>query len=301
MLSSPVGAGTPRGPVAAPRIGVAVIELIGGEALRRCIASAGGPGQDSEVVVALRDVSDTLPARTIPAAGGTIPLRRRRAAIELAKEPDLGVAVLVEDSTVLCPDWRQAVAASFAGAATEAVWGPVEVSRELPARYRALGRLEYGRFDGSNAGLAAIPGNLIVLKASALHDCLADQPEGLVEGRLPMSGDPARCAFSIGLRASYSARDEHGARLATRFGHGRVYGASDSGGLGPAGRLLRALRAVAGAGFLAARALAAARRAAGVSGAAAEAPWIAAMSLVWAAGEATGAMLGTGRSMESWT
>lgn len=260
-------------------IDVAVIELVGGGAAEACAAALAGEAA-GPVAIERR------------APGDPVPARRRRAA-ERGTAP---AVLLVEDTTRLAPGWAAALAGAFADPAVAAAWGPVAVEPALPARFRALGRLEYGRFDGTRPA-AAPPGNAFAVRRADLLAVLGSG-EGVVEhevaARLAARGRAVRMLPA--LRSLYAAPDPHGARLATRFGHGRLYGSGRGGG-----RALGAARAALAPPVLALRALRAARAAGGPGLWLPELPWILAMSAAWGAGELAGQVLGPGRSGESWT
>ncbi len=250
---------------------VAVIELVGREAAEALAVRLGG----------------RVVARS--GAGDTVPLRRRRA-LETAQEE---IVFLVEDSSRLGAGWETALAAAFADPEVVLAWGPVAVDPALPARFRALGRLEYGRF-GGEALPDSPPGNAFALRRTDALAVLAEG-EGLVEHELARRLAGRRFAKRPGLAATYAGRDAQGARLATRFGHGRIYGAGRGGGVGG---ILRAALAMP---VLSLRAVRAAMRAAPAATWLAELPWILAMATAWSAGELTGQLFGAGKSAESWT
>lgn len=260
---------------------VAVIELVGGDAPEACAAALrreAGPAGATVRVERRQGGADGVPAR------------RARAAAR-GEAPCL---LLVEDTTRLAPGWLAALGAAFADPAVAAAWGPVAVDPGLPARFRALGRLEYGRFDGAREA-SGPPGNALAVRRADLRAALGPSPAGIVEhdlaARLISRGRAVRRV--PGFRASYALPDPFGARLATRFGHGRLYGSGREGG-----RAAGALKALLAPPVLALRGARAARAAGPWLP---ELPWILAMSVAWGAGELAGQILGPGRSGESWT
>ncbi len=221
----------------------------------------------------------------------TLPLRRRRA-IEAAKG---AIVCLVEDTTRLAPGWDSVLGDAFRDPAVAMVSGPVTVDTGLPARFRALGRLEYGRFDGAQPGHDPA-GNAFALRRDAVLDCLGDG-EGVIEHEVArrLSRRGARLLRVAGLQARYWRADSHGAALTTRFGHGRIYGAGRAGN-----RLVGAGRAILALPLLSMRALRAARAAGPARLWLPELPWILAMSAAWCAGEFTGQVFGPGNAERSW-
>jgi|GEM_PF-2597906 len=221
----------------------------------------------------------------------TLPLRRRRA-IEAAAG---AVVCLVEDTTRLAPGWGGALGDAFRDPAVAIVSGTVTVDVALPARFRALGRLEYGRFDGTQPGQDPA-GNAFALRKDSVLGCLG-AGEGVIEHEVArrLSARGMRILRVAGVQAHYWCPDNHGAALTTRFGHGRIYGAGRAGN-----RLAGLCRAVLALPVLSARALRAARAAGPARQWLAEVPWILAMSAAWCAGEITGQILGPGASERSW-
>ena len=257
---------------------VAVVELLGPAAAQMCAADLTAEAE-SVRVVSRSSESDNMP------------LRRRRAA-DGAAAP---VVLLIEDTTRLAPGWAAALCVAFTDPNVVAVCGPVEVAPGLAPRYRALGRLEYGRFDGTGSG-NHLPGNAFAVRLSDLQQTL-ESGEGIVEQdlerHLVMRGGKIRSISA--LTAIYSQPDPHGARLSTRFGHGRLYGAGRGGN-----RVLGVGKAALAMPVLSLRALRAARSAGPVQQWLPEVPWIVAMATAWALGELTGQIAGKGNSERSW-
>lgn len=220
-----------------------------------------------------------------------VPLRRRRAT-DSATAP---VAFLIEDTTVLQSGWATVLCEIFADAAVGAACGPVKVAPDLPPRYRALGRLEYGRFDGSTA-TGSLPGNAFAIRLTDLEQT-HDPQEGIIEHdlerRLLAAGRKISCIAA--LTAVYAKPDVAGARLSTRFGHGRLYGA-DRGG----NPFIGIMKAALAMPVLSLRALRAARLAGPARQWVPEMPWIILMATAWALGELTGQIAGKGNSERSW-
>lgn len=281
--------GPTTGPVPRVAVIVAVIELLGPEETRRLardLAAKAGAAAPEVRVVLRSDTADSVP-------------QRRRRAVDAVDDGSGAQAVLlIEDTTRLAPGWADALRTAFADVRVAAVGGTVQISPALPPRYRALGRLEYGRFDGTRPD-AHLPGNAFAVRLPDLRQVLAPG-EGIVEHELEQrvrvrDRDRTVCA-APGLTAIYDGPDRHGARLSTRFGHGRLYGAGRGGN-----RVSGVARALLAMPVLSLRA----GRAACAAGPARqwlpELPWIVAMSTAWALGELTGQIAGRGNSEGSWT
>ena len=262
---------------------VAVIELLGPEAAETCAADLGVEAE----------AAATVSVRVVSRSSGSdnVPQRRRRA----ADGAGVPVVLLIEDTTRLAPGWAAALCDAFTDPSVAAVCGPIEVAPSLAPRYRALGRLEYGRFDGT--GLEHhLPGNAFAVRLGDLQQTLGPG-EGIVEHdlerRLVTAGRKIRRIAA--LTAIYARPDPQGARLSTRFGHGRLYGAGRGGN--PALGVLKAGLAMP---VLSLRALRAARAAGPVRQWLPEVPWIVLMATAWALGELTGQIAGKGKSEGSW-
>ena len=285
----------PDRPVA-PLINLAVIGLVGGVAMQKCRAALDGQAGGA--------------VTTIPqtgAVGDTVPVRRLRA-LEQTAAPLLA---LIEDTTRVDPGWLAAVLAGFADPRVGAVWGPVRIDPDLGARFRALGRMEYGRFDGrfdrrgpvvtGSAG-SGPPGNCMAFRRTALLAALPPAQDGITEHQVAarMQAQGWTILFLPDARSSYAAADIHGARLSTRFGHGRLYAATSPARHSLRGRAIGAAKALLVPGVLTLRALRHAAAAAPPRMLLAEAPWIAAMALAWGLGELTGHLFGIGHSERTW-
>lgn len=281
----------PDRPVA-PQISLVVIGLAGGAATENCRAAL-----DRQALPA------GAPVITIPqtgAVGDTVPARRLRA----LHQTGAPLLALIEDTTRPDPGWLAAVLAGFTDSRVGAVWGPVRIAPGLAARFRALGRMEYGRFDRSAA--LELPGNCLTFRRDALIAALPPEPDatraGITEHQVAarMQAQGWTILFLPDAGVSYAAGDPYGARLSTRFGHGRLYAATSPARHSPAGRAMGAAKALLVPAVLTLRAF---RHAAAVAPPRlllAEAPWIAAMALAWGLGELTGHLFGIGQSERSW-
>lgn len=265
-----------------PDVDIAVVELLGVEDTRAVADDLAREAGDAGIPVRMVSRVDDK---------DTVPLRRRRA----TTQTDAQAVMMVEDTTSLAPGWAKALCSAFENPDVAAVCGPVKVLPSLPPRFRALGRLEYGRFDGSRPH--GLPGNAFAVRLSDLQETLSPK-EGLVEHefekRLVMQG--RQICLVAGLTAIYGRSDTHGARLSTRYGHGRIYGANRDGNVA-----IGILKAVLAMPVLSVRGFGAARRAGPVGQWLSEAPWIVMMAAAWSWGELVGQIAGEGNSRRSWS
>ncbi len=271
-------------------ISVAIITLVGGDATVNCATVTGRHLKDTDPVPVTIESS--------PEGRQTVPLRRGRA-ITVTEAP---LIALIEDTTLVGADWRDAVVAAFADPTVAAVWGPVRIDPTLPARFRALGRLEYGRFNGSAPLPHTMPGNCFAVRRDALAKAGFAADGGIVEHMLAkaLRANDLSIRYLESARVTYTVADRYGAQLSTRFGHGRLYAGTRAGDLAFAGRLVQSLKTPLVPAVLTARAISRAASTAPVRVWLAELPWIALMALAWGAGEFTGALFGVGQSEGSW-
>lgn len=276
---------------AAPQISVAVIGLAGGVATAQCRAVLDGQAGGGGTVITIPQTGAT---------GDTVPARRLLA----LHRTDRALLALIEDTTRPDPGWLAAVVAGFADPQVGAVWGPVRIDPDLGARFRALGRMEYGRFDGHNPAVSGPPGNCMAFRRAALIAALPTEDTetraGITEHQVAarMQAQGWTILFLPKAGASYAAADVHGASLSTRFGHGRLYAATSPARHSPGGRAIGAAKALLVPGVLTLRAL---RHAASPPRLLlAEAPWIMLMALAWGLGELTGHLFGIGHSERTW-
>jgi len=264
-----------------PDIDIAVVELLG-------VGDARAVADDLA-----REAGETGICVRIMSRGGdkdNVPRRRRRA----VEETDARAVLMIEDTTSLAPGWAEALCSAFDDPDVAAVCGPVEVLPSLSPRFRALARLEYGRFDGSSPH--GLPGNAFAVRLCDLRKTLAPD-EGIVEHELEqrLVGQGRKICRATGLTAIYGRPDTHGARLSTRYGHGRLYGANRDGNVA-----IGILKAVLAMPVLSLRGFGAARRAGPVRQWLLETPWIVVMATAWSWGELVGQIAGEGNSRRSW-
>lgn len=303
----------------AARLTVIVIPLIGGESLDAYlddlaeILASDSRGDRCPILVVLAAEEARLEARRARHPGVSflrahhpaVPLRRRQA-VEAARGD---LVALLEDTALPSAGWLAAALRAFDDRSVAAAGGPVTVSRALPLRYQALGYSEYGRFLPGHAAPGAgavaadrLPGNNLAYRRDVLLQALLDGDRGLVEGavneRLLAQG--FKLALHPAMAVTYRGADRHGARLATRLQHGRLYAAGRAAGESWPTRLALFAKALLLPLVLPLRALAHGARAIPPASLPGVASWIFLMEGAWALGEAIGTLAGEGRGLESW-
>ena len=279
----------------ADEVTIIVVALIGGEALEECLRAARS--QSANCLAVRRDgtivdaderplgVADRL---DIPA--------KRRSAVELATTP---LVALLEDMVVPGSGWAGAVAHSFRRKEVVACGGPVIIADRLPAQTRALGLSEYGRFnDRQPAGeVSALPGCNFAFRRDALLEAMRGS-DGLVDNevfrRLKENG--GSMGWAPGMTVTFARPFAEGARLKTRFDHGRITASLRA--TGPFRRAVTAAKAVLLPAVLTARTLRQANpgdlRSIRTFG------WLLLQHTAWAAGEFAGALMGRSRGVSQW-
>ena len=204
---------------------VIIVVLVGGEALRACAEAVRA--QVSHLLVVSPDgtVTDASGKRIGAAEHCNIPCKRKRA-VELASTP---FVTLIEDTVIPRPGWAAAVASALQRSAAVACGGPVLIADGLPASSSALALSEYGAYSNRKpAGPAAtLPGCNFAFRRDALVKAMTGS-EGLVDQivfeRLRKHG--GQLVWASGMAVEFCHANDEGARLATRFHHGRIYASS---------------------------------------------------------------------------
>jgi hypothetical protein len=296
---------------------VIVIPLIGGDTLASYLDRlALNPG---ECIVVLRsDMGGSAEwGRRYPSvifvdsADQTVPARRKRG-VELATGD---VVALIEDTSWPAEGWYAAVRNTFTDMQTAAAGGAVIISSLLPSRYRALGWIEYGAFSKTPAETPPCPadcdasmpvsrvaGNNMAFRRLELLEVLRDDHAGLVEefvcDQLQARGN--RIVFQPRMIVTYAACDCHGATLATRMHHGRIYASTRSCRNAALAGVVHLVKACLLPIVLTART---ARFMSSGGRVSVEMPtlfWLVLMACAWALGEGVGVIAGPGKSMLEW-
>lgn len=273
---------------------VVVVSLVGGAALKACLTALAC--QADRIVVVGRSASDTADDAKTP-----VPVLRMKALVA-ARTP---YVAFIEDTAVPGADWRRGLSAAFAMDETTAVAGPITISPSLSSRGLALGLSEYARFSPNEMKqdpASGLPGLAFAVARDAVLPLLDDQTGGLIEGdlfrRLIETGKTVRTSDAMSV--CYAAEHEQGARLRTRFQHGRLF----AGRRFPKALLVRRLGHAAGCLLLPAALIhrALRDRPQGLKVWPGAVLWLCLLSTAWSAGEFTGYLTGSvGDAAESWT
>lgn len=223
---------------------VAIISLVGGAPLAACVDAMRGKVARLLVVHRNGSIRDEAGAEIGRSETADVPARRLRAA-QLATT---SLVAMVEDTVVPHDGWGAAVVGALAKENAVAAGGPVMIDPTIPPGARALALTEYGRFRRMASGgdaVGALPGCNMAFWRRAL---LAALPAaGLIDNevfeRLAVAG--GQLYWAPGMMVTYHANHAEGARLATRFGHGRLYASRRLEAAGAVERLAGAVKALA--------------------------------------------------------
>ncbi|MEO8454763.1 MAG: hypothetical protein ABI454_06360, partial [Sphingomicrobium sp.] len=221
---------------------------------------------------------------------------KRRSAVEMATTR---LVALVEDTVVPLAGWADAVVATLHQDGVVACGGPVMVAENVPAQTRALTLSEYGRYNERvPAGeISALPGCNFAFRREALVEAMRGS-EGLVDlevfRRLKDNG--GTIIWSPAMKVGFSRAFPEGARLKTRFDHGRI--TASLAATGPLSRATSAAKALLLPAVLTARTI----RQCGPAQLRSipTLAWLVLQHSAWAAGELTGAVLGSARGVSQW-
>jgi len=265
-----------------------VIALLGGQALDECVAAARAESPHCLAVRRDGTIVDASGRRLGMADRLDIPAKRR-CAVELAATP---LVALLEDTVVPASGWIEAVTAALGQKDVVACGGPVMVGDGLPAQTRALILSEYGRYnDRHPAGeVSALPGCNLAFRRDALLEAMRGS-DGLVDlpvfKRLKESG--GKLAWAPEMAVTFFHPYPDGARLKTRFDHGRIYAGAQAG---LSRRAVTAAKALLLPLVLTVRTLG---QAGPQLGSMATLGWLVLQHGAWAAGEFAGALMGPSR------
>lgn len=233
--------------------------------------------------------------------GESLPARRLRG-LHAATTP---LVAFLEDTCTPGPDWCSAICNAFGSASAVGIGGPVEIAPRIPARFRALGICEYARFqrarlswEGASVSAPALAGCNFAVRKSAMAD--ASSPLDMIDNAMFAAlRSRGEVVMVRGAGVSYAIPDLHGARLSTRFHHGRIYGGGRTSKMPILKRVLVGLRTILAPALLTFRSCR-------------DAPawfwrspstimWVVLMHTAWSAGELTGALTGRiGASLKEW-
>lgn len=280
--------------VTSPTLTIAIIELVGGDALKRAVADAErqATGLAGVTVISIARSTQSKDDLTYSIPG------RRRAAVDTAQTDYIALA---EDTIRLGPDWIASAMTHISASPAAAVFGPIKMAKELNPQGRALGLQEYGVYGQCNTD-GRIPGACMILNTSAIRTIFEDDNDGVIEHDVAATfvSQSRLIACYEDLWVDYFEYDPHGTKLSTRFSHGRYYAASVLREKPFTARMVTAAKSVLLPLVLSMRALRAHKRDAARSGQKRPFGWIVLMSAAWSFGEFTGAIAGMGNSEASW-
>lgn len=299
-------------------LGVVVVSLIGGKALRNCLSRVAEMQLPCIVMLGAGDdkaelQSDYPEATLIDWSGQPVPVRRKQG-VELIDTP---IVALIEDSSLPEPGWQDAIMACFTDIDTAAAGGPVCLDSALGSAYLALGCGEYGRFhprrfpslaysEPREAGILPVtrlPGNNLAYRRDHLMAIIRDSQQGLIEGSVneQLLAAGRTIVMNPAMSVRYAHKDRHGASLNTRFQHGRLFASNRVEDTPAVARLSWALKSAALPFLLTARGVSSMRYAVNPSRWLPVTAWIFMMETGWALGECTGYLFGRGKSLEAWS
>lgn len=299
-------------------ISIVIVSLVGGEALLsyldtlkavadRCLVLVDS---DKNKIVDLRQKFSSM--HFIEKDALSVPMARKLG-VEQAKGD---VVALLEDTSLPSTEWYDSITTAFNNAKVVAVGGPVTLSPGLGGRFLALGCGEYGRFhpgryvqmndgeaiDNGLIQVTRLPGNNLAYRREVLLNILNAKPHGLIEGEVneQLKADGEKLYMHPSMLVSYSFLDEHGARLKTRFNHGRLFAGNRISGQSWKTRMMWLLKSILLPVVLSLRSWSSMTRAVDYMLWPKVMIWIALMETAWALGEVVGYVSGAGKSMEAW-
>lgn len=288
---------------------IVIISLIGGEPLARCRKAA--LRFQLPLLIINRDGSIEDAQSTLFGEKGPyhVPGRRKRGA-ELATTQ---FVAFIEDTVIPDTCWADRISDILNQEDIAAVGGPVSIEPFLCAQTQALALSEFGKFrpqnfqrlklnSGGDDGLIetnVLPGTNFAFRRDILLQAMG--PDGLVDNEVfaKIFSEGAKLVFEPSMRVSYAHQFSEGARLATRFHHGRIYASRHFAERSGIARLFAACKIPALPLLLVARSV---RNAIPLP----QHPgkllgWIILQQLAWSAGELTGIVFGPGaRGIEQW-
>lgn len=279
----------------AENLTVIIVALLGGDALQGSIEAARA--QCPNLLVVARDgtITDGAGKRIGAPEHCNIPFKRK-CAVELAAT---SFVALIEDTVIPRPGWADAVSAALERPAAVACGGPVAISTQIPASSRALAFSEYGAFNADRVAdtISALPGCNFAFRRDVLLEAMAEA--GLVDQiafeRLQELG--GQLVWAPEMAVEFCHTNDEGARLSTRFLHGRIY--ASSGDRRMSHRVLTAAKALLLPPVLTVRSLRQAAHAGPVS--VPTLGWLLLQHTAWAAGELAGAAFGpSSRGLGEW-
>lgn len=291
---------------------VAIISIAGDAALVRCAAAVRASGAHFITVDRSGRCCDSAGRVLRDGSALSVPARRRLAAESVHSR----FVAFVEDTVVPEKTWLGSIDHALEQGDVGAVGGPVAISPLLPWRYRALALTEYGRFSAHGfprlavpgqrrAGpvlVTALPGANFAFRTAALLAAMPHPDDGLVDNEIfaRLRSDGHAIAYEPAMGVVYGEKHEAGARLSTRFHHGRIYAGRRYADASAGRRAIAAVKTLALPPVLFSRTLGEAVRSRQFSFG--TMLWVTAMHMCWSVGEFTGIVLGPPRDgVDRWT
>lgn len=301
-----------------PEISIIIVSLVGGEALVGVLQSVQVIKGERLVMLDVSKNNITVLQQQFPDVQFvsrdklSVPMARKRG-VEMSNG---NVVALLEDTSLPATGWYEAVAAAFAKSDVIAVGGPVNLSSKLGGSYLALGCGEYGRFHPDRFALMAegevvnsnllpvarLPGNNLAYRREPLMDILRDKEHGLIEGEIneQLKTNGKKLYMLPAMLVTYSMMDAHGARLKTRFSHGRLFAGNRIAGQNWNTRISWFIKSMLLPAVLSLRGWSSMVSAVRPMAWPKVMVWIFLMETAWSIGEAVGYLNGIGKSMEAW-
>ncbi len=307
-------------------LSIVVVSLVGGDALINHLESLTDvPGECLVLVDGTKNnimnMQKQFPSmHFIERNNMTVPMARKHG-VELSTG---GIVALLEDTSLPTSGWYDAISAAFSGAEVLAVGGPVVLSPKLGGRFLALGCGEYGRFhpdrytqlvDGLSdeqvdneahkngmLPVTRLSGNNLAYRSDQLLKYLAGSEQGLIEGQINelLKADGYKLYMHPTMSVTYAMMDKHGARLNTRFNHGRLYAGNQIACKGMSRRIICFMKSMILPVVLTVRGWSSMTSAVESVSWPKVMVWIFLMETAWSIGEAVGYLKGAGRSLEAW-
>jgi hypothetical protein len=299
-------------------ISVIVVSLVGGDSLIEMLQSVKAVKGECLVLLSSSKNDIATLQKQFPTVQFvsrdelSVPMARKRG-VELASG---NVVALLEDTSLPADGWYEAVTEAFSESDVIAVGGPVVLSSKLGGSYLALGCGEYGRFHPDRFSLMAkgevmnnallpvarLPGNNLAYRREPLLNVLCDKEHGLIEGEIneQLKANGEKLYMQPAMLVTYSMMDAHGARLKTRFNHGRLFAGNRVAGQGWKTRISWFVKSLLLPAVLSLRGWSSMTHAVDKLAWPKVMLWVFLMETAWAMGEAVGYLRGVGSSLEAW-
>lgn len=301
------GRASPSDPVETVATTVVVVALLGGAATEQCVNAIRQSGANYVVVDQSGGCFDASGRILKRGSGATSVPARRRLGLEVVTTP---YVAFLEDTVLPDVTWLKAVAPVLSQPGVAGVGGPVRIADALKPACRALGLCEYGRFQpawfmklatgdrtpGGEAAVCALPGANFAFRTQDLRAAMPQAGDIMIDNEIfeRLRDNGLLLAFAPAMAVTYAQRHDAGARLSTRYIHGRIYASRLR-----SSKLMTATKALMLPLVLFARSFREATPS--MRRDVATMFWVAAQHIAWSAGEFVGAIFGAARGdLEHW-